>query len=138
MSDDNRFSLTGQKLMLTVPQSMSTPALLRFTISGSPVKAHVSSPSSPMVMQAFYRRIFPYRPFFLWLNQDHGELSSADTFGLAHSRSPLQALYAPRVRLHPRWRRIPQVQLLCERRRFQAGSLEAESEPIRNRSSVHC
>ncbi|KAI9638996.1 uncharacterized protein MKK02DRAFT_42026 [Dioszegia hungarica] len=28
-------------------------------------------PSSPMVMQAFYRRIFPYRPFFLWLNQDH-------------------------------------------------------------------
>jgi hypothetical protein len=26
-----------------------------------------------MVMQAFYKRIFPYRPFFLWLNQDNGE-----------------------------------------------------------------
>ncbi|ORX37791.1 hypothetical protein BD324DRAFT_623331 [Kockovaella imperatae] len=28
-------------------------------------------PSSPQVMNAFYRRLFPYRPFFLWLNQDH-------------------------------------------------------------------
>ncbi|KAK6908533.1 hypothetical protein I203_102535 [Kwoniella mangroviensis CBS 8507] len=27
-------------------------------------------PSSPQVMNAFYRRLFPYRPFFLWLNQD--------------------------------------------------------------------
>lgn len=30
------------------------------------------SPSAPQVMNAFYRRLFPYRPFFLWLNQDHG------------------------------------------------------------------
>jgi hypothetical protein len=31
-----------------------------------------SSPEQPQVMNAFYRRLFPYRPFFLWLNQDHG------------------------------------------------------------------
>lgn len=31
------------------------------------------SPSSPQVMNAFYRRLFPYRPFFLWMNQDNGE-----------------------------------------------------------------
>ena len=24
-------------------------------------------------MNAFYRRLFPYRPFFLWLNQDNGK-----------------------------------------------------------------
>lgn len=24
-------------------------------------------------MLAFYRRLFPYKPFFLWLNQEHGE-----------------------------------------------------------------
>ncbi|ORY34842.1 hypothetical protein BCR39DRAFT_515096 [Naematelia encephala] len=28
-------------------------------------------PANPQVMSAFYRRLFPYRPFFLWLNQDH-------------------------------------------------------------------
>ncbi|KAK4685798.1 hypothetical protein P7C73_g4340, partial [Tremellales sp. Uapishka_1] len=27
--------------------------------------------SSPQVMTAFYRRLFPYKPFFLWLNQDY-------------------------------------------------------------------
>jgi DNA primase small subunit len=27
-------------------------------------------------MNAFYRRLFPYRPFFLWLNQDHGQSQS--------------------------------------------------------------
>ncbi|KAL1406589.1 p48 polypeptide of DNA primase [Vanrija albida] len=27
------------------------------------------APSSPQVMQAFYRRLFPYKPFFKWLNQ---------------------------------------------------------------------
>ncbi|CAD6570466.1 MAG: hypothetical protein TREMPRED_005855 [Tremellales sp. Tagirdzhanova-0007] len=32
--------------------------------------ARMTSPSSPQVMNAFYRRLFPYRPFFLWLNQD--------------------------------------------------------------------
>ncbi|KAH8083529.1 hypothetical protein HD553DRAFT_296901 [Filobasidium floriforme] len=26
---------------------------------------------SPEVMLAFYRRLFPYKPFFLWLNQEH-------------------------------------------------------------------
>nr|ODN91157.1 DNA primase small subunit [Cryptococcus depauperatus CBS 7841]ODN95537.1 DNA primase small subunit [Cryptococcus depauperatus CBS 7855] len=28
------------------------------------------SASSPQVMQAFYKRLFPYRPIFLWLNQE--------------------------------------------------------------------
>ncbi|KZT62405.1 prim-pol domain-containing protein [Calocera cornea HHB12733] len=28
-------------------------------------------PSSPEVMMQFYRRLFPYRPFFHWLNHDH-------------------------------------------------------------------
>jgi DNA primase catalytic subunit len=36
-----------------------------------------TSPSAPQVMNAFYRRLFPYRPFFLWLNQDHGKSSPA-------------------------------------------------------------
>ncbi|WVQ79375.1 hypothetical protein IAT38_001472 [Cryptococcus sp. DSM 104549] len=27
--------------------------------------------SSPQVMNAFYRRLFPYKPFFNWINQDH-------------------------------------------------------------------
>jgi DNA primase small subunit len=45
--------------------------------SGEPVLTFsIPSPSSPQVMNAFYRRLFPYRPFFLWLNQDHGELPS--------------------------------------------------------------
>lgn len=33
-------------------------------------------------MNAFYRRIFPYRPFFLWLNQDHGKLVITSEHGL--------------------------------------------------------
>ncbi|EJU02110.1 prim-pol domain-containing protein [Dacryopinax primogenitus] len=28
-------------------------------------------PSSPDVMMQFYKRLFPYRPFFHWLNHDH-------------------------------------------------------------------
>lgn len=33
----------------------------------------ISSAKSPEVMLAFYRRLFPYKPFFLWLNQEQGK-----------------------------------------------------------------
>lgn len=31
-----------------------------------------TSAKSPEVMLAFYRRLFPYKPFYLWLNQEQG------------------------------------------------------------------
>lgn len=31
------------------------------------------SAKSPEVMLAFYRRLFPYKPFYLWLNQEQGK-----------------------------------------------------------------
>ncbi|KAJ9106179.1 hypothetical protein QFC21_001322 [Naganishia friedmannii] len=34
---------------------------------------------SPEVMLAFYRRLFPYKPFYLWLNQEQGKLVSEYT-----------------------------------------------------------
>ena len=43
-------------------------------------------------MNAFYRRLFPYRPFFLWLNQDHGESSQLITH--AADRSSFYAVPA--------------------------------------------
>lgn len=33
----------------------------------------ISSAKSPEVMLAFYRRLFPYKPFYLWLNQEQGK-----------------------------------------------------------------
>jgi DNA primase small subunit len=32
------------------------------------------SAKSPEVMLAFYRRLFPYKPFYLWLNQEQGNV----------------------------------------------------------------
>lgn len=34
--------------------------------------------SNPNVMQTFYRRLFPYKQLFHWLNQDHGALTDID------------------------------------------------------------
>jgi hypothetical protein len=36
-----------------------------------------TSAKSPEVMLAFYRRLFPYKPFYLWLNQEQGKPSFA-------------------------------------------------------------
>lgn len=36
-----------------------------------------ASPTSRQVMNAFYRRIFPYKPFFKWLNQAEGEFDES-------------------------------------------------------------
>lgn len=44
-----------------------------YSSSADIVNRHCHSAKSPEVMLAFYRRLFPYKPFFLWLNQEHGE-----------------------------------------------------------------
>jgi DNA primase small subunit len=41
-----------------------------------------------MVMTNFYRRLFPYRPFFQWLNQDYGKLSQLSIENLAEHVVP--------------------------------------------------
>lgn len=99
-----------------------------------------SSPSSPQVMNAFYRRLFPYRPFFLWLNQDHGMFTS---FPKDHPpdcphHSPRQAVHAPRIRVHASRRCVYPIQFLPYRRRFQEGGSPAQSGEVRDWASVLC
>jgi DNA primase small subunit len=48
--------------------------------------SHVyGSAKSPEVMLAFYRRLFPYKPFYLWLNQEHGKIAPNEWHGLRHA-----------------------------------------------------
>jgi DNA primase small subunit len=50
------------------------------------------SPSSPQVMSAFYRRLFPYKPFFQWLSQDHSECCPTP---MSHRRDRLNRFKLP-------------------------------------------
>ena len=58
----------------------------RSLISCSIYSDRFISAKSPEVMLAFYRRLFPYKPFYLWLNQEHGQ-----SFGLGHQSKLSQA-----------------------------------------------
>ena len=40
--------------------------------SAAATLATMSDLSNPMVMLTFYRRLFPFKALFLWLNQDQG------------------------------------------------------------------
>lgn len=55
-----------------------------------------ASPTSTQVMNAFYRRIFPYKAFFKWLNQAESKQSCRRVL----ISSPGEAVDTPRVRFH--------------------------------------
>jgi hypothetical protein len=88
-------------------------------------------------MLAFYRRLFPYKPFFLWLNQEHGEHGSRLTSREPESMTETYpTLYAPRVRIHAGGINLCPVQQLQQCRGFQEGNLEGESYPFRDRTDL--
>ncbi len=95
--------------------------------------------SDPQVTLSFYKRLYPFKQIFQWLNHNQGDYivySEANVLILVLP-STVQPIHSPRVLIHAHRRRLSSLSLIQQSGRLESEYSQTESDAFRDRSHIY-